>query len=273
MLIAKKRWTNHPQFPLQLNAQAQKDIVGLVVPGTFAKDYRTGLVLLPSNAAAYSAGTQGRAIATTATATDKWEASGPATNPVSTTDFTIEVLVNITSSTSLACIACFNSAQTPITTDSTGRRRGLLAFGSTTPFDIYFWGESADLDSGVKWRNDGSIQHVFVTATGGTMRFYRDGFQIASGTTPTLAAALTTQFITIGSRHPSGATAPAMKVFKASIRNRALNGNEILALTQDPWRDFKPLQKKFYINSVSGGGSTIFGSYYYRQVAGMAGTP
>lgn len=224
----------------------------MLAPGSFAsKEPKTGMTLSASNAASFSAGTLGSSLRLTATSTDKWESSTTTGPAVSTTDFTIEVLLNLTSSPSLSCVVNYNSNVTPITTDTTGRRRSILAFGSTAPFDIYFWGESADLDSGVKWRNDGSIQHVFVTATGGTMKFYRDGFQIASGTTPTLAAASTNQFVTLGSRHPSGATAPAMTIFKTSIRNRALNGNEILALTQDPWRDFRPLPKKFYINTTT----------------------
>lgn len=243
-------WRRQPQGAVQLTAKAARDMVSCVVPPSFIEP-QTGYQFAGTNGAVRSTGILGNAYETTATSTDKWEASGLARLGVSTTDFTIEVLLSITATSSLACIASFNGNVTPITTDTTGRRRALLAFGGSSPFNIYFWGESADLDSGVLWRNDGSLQHVFVTASGGTMRFFRDSKQIASGSTPSLAAAGVNQFITFGSRHPSGVNAPAMKVFKATVRNRALSLDEIVQLTNNPWLDFKPRLRKIYVGAVA----------------------
>lgn len=44
-------------------------------------------------------------------------------------------------------------------------------------------------------------------------------------------------------------------------------------IARNPWILFAPAARRPRLNSVASGGSTIFGSYYYRQVAGMAGTP
>lgn len=177
-----------------------------------------------------------------AASTNRWQSVTTTNVPVSASqNFTLEVLLTMTAAPSLSHIFGFNQNGDPNVVNAAynGTFRALLAFGGGSNLNIYFWGYAADLASGADWRTDGSIQHVFVTRSGTTMKFWRDGRQIGSGTTPTLAAG-NPMYAVWGSRHSSGTAAPTMKVFKSGYYPRALTSAEILARTINPWLDFAP---------------------------------
>ena len=245
-------WRLSQQPSTTVGLDPSRDIAVCLQPGGWwGRELRSGIQLVAAGNAVKSSGRLGMSLETTTNAADEWEAAGsfPA---ISTSDFTIEVLLTMTSGTSLSHVFGLGSSGLPDTGGTVGARRSILAFGGAAPCNIYFWGASRDLDSGVPFRADGLPEHVFVTASAGTMRFYRDGRQIASGATPTLVASAATQTLTVGSRHSAGGNG-AVKVFKATIRNRALTAAEIAALTVNPWSDFLPLQSHIHFNTAAGG--------------------
>lgn len=203
-------------------------------------DLKSKVRLAATSAATTAFGTDGLALSIPGGSTDKWDAAG--TWFVSATDFTLEVLVSMTTAPSFANVFGVSDEVLPGVTAS-AKKRMFLCFGGIGNGDIYFWGDGADLDSGVSWRTDGSLQHVFCTATGGTMRFYRDGVQIATGATPALGVASGTSYLVVGSRHTGGTATPAMKIFKASVRSRALSALEVARLTLSPWSEFTSLRR------------------------------
>lgn len=160
--------------------------------------------------------------------------------------FTLEVLCAITAAPSLSGFFASDFG-------SAGSARGLLAFSGTR--NIYFWGGGADLASGVDWRIDGSLQHVFCVSEGGsgtTMRFYRDGAQIASGTTPPLTT--TTGNFIVGDAAQGWAAVPDGVLFKCALYRAALSPAEIADRTAHPWRLFEP--RRIYVKAAGGGSVT-----------------
>lgn len=160
--------------------------------------------------------------------------------------FTLEVLCAVTSVPSLA-----GFVGTSFVTGA-GKARGLICFPN-----IYFWGGGADIDSGVAWRTDGNIQHVFCVSDGSgqPMRFYRDGGLIATVTTPTLDVSNTTAFI--GDANQGWFSTPTGTIFKTSFYNRPLSASEVANLTANPWQVFSPLQRKIFVDVAAGGAYTV----------------
>jgi len=166
--------------------------------------------------------------------------------------FTLEVLCAITAAPSLAGFCS-------ISPDSgTGGGRGLLAYTGTR--NIYFWGNSADVSSGVDWRVDGSLQHVFCVSMGSgqPMYFYRDGSLIATKTTPTLIATSAASTWSIGDTNRGWGSSPTGQIFKVARYGRALTAAEVAEITGSPWGFAEP-QRIFVPVAASGGGSSTIG--------------
>jgi hypothetical protein len=237
-------WTKQPQYSAGLN-QSNPFTKGLV--------YLTGAPIggdslgkagsLALTGATYSPGIGGVGLSVNG-GSDKATVVG--VNLPTTGDFTLECLVSMTAAPSLAQVFGFGLALPDTAAD--GSLRYILTYPGT-PGNIYFWGGSADKDSGVAWRTDGSLQHVFITYTGGTLYFYRDGRQIASGAPGASLIAAQTN-ITVGSKHVSGASSPTFKLYKGAIYNRALSAIEVASLSQNPWQVFQPLQRNIWAPSV-----------------------
>jgi hypothetical protein len=160
-------------------------------------------------------------------------ASGGVSLPVGASDdFTLEMAVELTSAGDLSHV--FGFGPNPNIAPSNGTRRQVLSFGQ-----IYFWGESSDLGSGVGFATDGSLQYVIITRkkivspASDTIAFYRNGSLIASGSTPSLATAA--DGIWIGSHHPAVSYTVAGKVSIARVRNVALTSSEVSDLNPDPF--------------------------------------
>ncbi len=147
--------------------------------------------------------------------------------------FTIEVMCAVTSVPNLS--GFFGAPQI-----GSADARGLIATGGGSSRNIYFWGGSADLASGVDWLTDGSVQHVFVTTAGPstTMRFYRGGVQIASGTTPALGARSSSGNWRLGDMAIGWAASPTGVIFKAAFYLRELSAADVASLTAAPWQQF-----------------------------------
>jgi hypothetical protein len=207
--------------------------------------------VLPGGSETLAVGSLGLGL-NVAASTNRWISATTTNVPTAAAqDFTIEVLLTMTAAPSLSHIFGFNGNGDPNVVNAAfnGKFRALLAFSGGSNRNIYFWGYAADLASGVDWRIDGSVQHVFVTRSGTSMRFWRDGRQIGSGTTPTLVAS-NPLYAAWGSRHSSGTAAPTMKVYKSAYYPRALTSAEILARTINPWLDFAPA-RSLPVNSAA----------------------
>lgn len=153
---------------------------------------------------------------------------GPVPILAAAAPFTVEVLCAVTAVPSLA-----GFYGTQFSTGAVGYARSLIAFGGGLNRNIYFWGQGNDLASGVDWRIDGSVQHVFVTRDGSEMRFYRDGVLIASGTTPSLVDSETTNCL--GDAGYGWNSSPTGVIFKGATYARCLSGGEIAELTDSPF--------------------------------------
>lgn len=162
--------------------------------------------------------------------------AGTARSILAAEDFTIEVLCAMTAVPSLAG---FFGTEYPGVIG--GATRALIGFGGGSNRNIYFWGQAADLASGVDWRIDGSLQHVFCVRSGSSMRFYRDGREIAAGTTPTLANTTGTEAFVVGDMNAGWASTPTGTIMKAAFHTRAFSAGEIAQLTRNAWQVFNTI--------------------------------
>ena len=245
-------WLWQPQRPVRISRK-YGPVQMMINPGAGPLDLLTTRPIVAAGVAGTvpGFGALGHSLDTTASDGSQWSSADCYWQP-HTSEFTLEVLVALSSTNSLMHIFGVHDLDPTANADN-GARRGLLSFGGGSSDDIYFWGDGADLDSGVRWRVDGLPQHVFVTALGGTMRFYRDGLLVASGSTPALIAFPTLTSIYIGGRHASGSVSPTMKLFKGSFRNHALSAEQIAELTLNPWADFEPVDVPIYWQTAAGG--------------------
>jgi hypothetical protein len=195
---------------------------------------------------------------------DKWETGtfnvgGNSLNgilpTVSNTVFTLEALITMTAAAELSHIfgVRATSANSFPGAQTNGTLRNLIAYPGA-PGNIYFWGAGADLDSGVDWGTSNEPQHVFVTAGGGTMTFYRNGAQIAQGSTPGGLIAFSQGQLFIGAKHGSGTVPPVMTLYKGALRNRTYTAAEVKEKTQYPWSDFLVERDRRYFFGVSAAG-------------------
>jgi len=177
------------------------------------------------------------------------------TSPTSVTfpqtqGFSIEVLCAVSASASLAGYFAMRQGTSP-----NGNSRGVMSFGGGSNRNIYFWGFSADLDSGVEWRVDGLPQHVIVTSDGGSgtpMRFYRDGALIVSGTTPALQDSVNPT-LHVGDFSEGWNASPVATLFKSAYYSRGLSHARVLDLYRRPYQHFNSRVPFIYDLPVTSG--------------------
>jgi hypothetical protein len=236
-----RRWTRQPQYPASVDAQLANN------QGLVYLSWRDSLIARGDQRRIFSrVGTTGLAgglggIGPTFTASGANRFSAPATGSFLASDpFTIEVLCAITATPSLGGFAGLAGVVNR-------RTRGLISFGGLNNRNIYFWGRSADLDSGVEWSLGGQLQHVMVTSDGVglPMIFYRDGVQIASGTTPSLLDSVDPTY-TIGDMAQGWNATPTGTIFKSAYYRKALSPGEIRQLTSNPWQIFQSRRALVY---------------------------
>jgi hypothetical protein len=105
----------------------------------------------------------------------------------------------------------------------------------------------------------------------GNMRLFRDG--VLKGTTTAVNNKRTDTVLKIGEDNFGAKQAwDGQIILAAYFTNVSLTVPEIVFLQANPWQLIAPSSRKLYVNSVAAAGGVV-GSYYYRQVAGMAGTP
>jgi hypothetical protein len=179
--------------------------------------------------------------------------------------FSIEVLCSITACSSLAGFAGLrNPSSFP-----SGATRALLGYSGANSRNIYFWGNSADVDSGVEWGIDGSLQHVVVTSGGsGTpMVFYRNRTVIYTGTTPTLITVPSTE-LRIGDIGSGWSASPTGIIFYSAYHARILSFSDV----SDIWRSFAPRQVIIPSAAAAAGTYTLSNATMY-QLTSTTGYP
>lgn len=119
----------------------------------------------------------------------------------------------------------------------------VFGFGPQLPADVngahryvlqylnnyYFWGASADWDTGIAWDVDDAWHHAAFVCDGSNLYFHRDGVQRATrtGLPPGLVTAGT--YVTAFGRHPSGTSSPNCDLDDCFIWSRALSAAEAWA--------------------------------------------
>ena len=179
--------------------------------------------------------------------------------------WTIEVRCFLTAAPSLSHVFGFHYSEPSFYGSvSPGARAGLLAYGGANSRNIYFWGESADLDSGVEWNIAGAPNHVIVTHAPGSSAVT---FYIRIGTTTSivsgsLSAALidfTPVGIFTGSRHLSGSNPITGKLSKQAIYTECKTKEQALALLDNPWATLRG-RRGTARSSTGGSGSNLAAS-------------
>jgi hypothetical protein len=190
--------------------------------------------------------------------------------------FTIEVLCAITAAPALAGFFGLIG----------GSIHGLIAYGGGSNRNIYYaGGGGSDLASGVDWRIDGSLQHVFITSGGAgtTMRFYRDGVLLGSGTTPTTTVGSNPN-VRVGDFNIGWNAVPTGTILKAAFYDEEFSGAYVKTLTARPWLTFWSPSFDVWGGAAAAGGYTLTadagtftetgqaaGLYAGRTVAGAVG--
>lgn len=263
MLRYSTPWTRQPQggvginlgHPLAQGLALVSQRSGLIRPGnTYTPLAATGNVSV-------APGIAGVGPTFTSSGANRYSATLTTSIP-STEGFTLEVLCAVTASPNLGGYFALNS----------GSGRGILSFGGGNNRNIYFWGNGADLASGVDWRTDGKLQHVFITSAGGSgtsMVFYRDGVQIASGTTPGIVS-LTNPTLHVGDFNNGWNATPTGTIFKTAYYRRALSALEVFSLYFNSWQVFAPLTCRIWVGAAAAGGASNAPRYFHRTQAGQA---
>lgn len=240
-VILQTPWTRQPQVPVGVNwANPLSSALAVLAVGA---DYLTpgqrGRMTIANLSPTFGAGAAG--IGPQFSGGAQRITAGALGNTPSTEGFTIEVLCAFTATQNLGGV--FGLEQTS--------GRALIVFNGTR--NIYFWGNSADLTSGVDWRIDGSLQHVFCTSASGSgspMTFYQDGKVIATGTTPGIST-ISAPTVRFGDMNQGWSATPTGNIFKAAYYRRALSGSEVATLSANPWQIFAPLQRRIWLGAAS----------------------
>ena len=118
------------------------------------------------------------------------------------------------------------------TTANNGERRSVLQYVG----NYYFWGESADWDTGIAW-NTGGWFRIDFTGDGTNLRLYRNGVLAAGPQAyPAFAAISPGPILAAFSRHSGAASSPNMLLDDCTACDRALSASEVYALYEDSIR-------------------------------------
>ncbi len=167
-----------------------------------------------------------------------------------TTPVTLEVIVALTAAPSLANIAGIaqNSSGIKVSLASPadlGKIRSLLAFTGTPPCDIYPWQGSNDFDSNVPLLVNGLYQHIIYTKAGGSgaaaITVYRNGVQIATGTTSNSAAlTVSDTYFCLGGCHNSASSSFSGKIYFAAVSEYFMSAGEVASRFAGPFSMIVP---------------------------------
>ncbi|MEY8688450.1 MAG: LamG-like jellyroll fold domain-containing protein [Leptothrix sp. (in: b-proteobacteria)] len=117
--------------------------------------------------------------------------------------------------------------------------RGIFARGASRT--IVLGNFNADIDSGIPFAQDGSLQHIFITfGSAAPSLFYVNGRLAFTGASSAVLASALQTFAVPGARGIF--PAPDAKIIKSAYYNRVLSASEISALTANPWQVYSSSQ-------------------------------
>lgn len=180
----------------------------------------------------------------------------PTLTGLAATEFTLAARVSLTSAPSLA--NCFTIGANMSTTGTgAGDLRGILLFNG----HWYFWGGSADWDSGVNFDTTGTPRDVVFTGDGSdaqpVVRLYLDGQLVATSNgslTGNLAAlgSTNTPYVTFAGRHVSGGDSLTGALHRGAYWNRRLSNEEVAWLAAEPFAFLARQSSKIHYLRVGG---------------------
>jgi hypothetical protein len=205
----------------------------------------------------WAAGDRGTAVAFTGGTTESVKQSNAVGLPSATDPFAIECRVCMAGTTSLALTWGFGTDPTSV---STGNGRYFMMFGGTAPNNnVYFWGGSADWDTGIPWITDGQFHSYIFSKNSAEIVLYIDGVRRGSTTAPTLFFA--DSVVAAGDRHPSAAGTFTGRMDMGRLFAKHLNDAEAAGLVADPYAMFAPpIWRRYFIPPAGAGGVTGTGA-------------
>jgi hypothetical protein len=170
---------------------------------------------------------------------------------------TLEFLIYPTATASLAAAGGFS---TLTTTDGqfnngsvNGSIRGVLSYGGSSPYDLYFWAANNDYDSTKQWVL-GAAQHIVITKASGTgavtINVYRNGVLAASGNSGNGSAFYQSgPYWYLFGRHNSASATITGAIAKAALYDCMLGAAEVGELYAAPWAQLKPNRGCLYFGA------------------------
>ncbi len=158
----------------------------------------------------------------------------------------MEIWLAITATVQLCTFWGFGAETLPSSSVSHDLRF-FMAYGGSSPYNVYFWGGSSDWATGVNWITDGAPHQYVLTTPGGsttpTISLYVDGVFRASGTPGNplaSAAAGGLSEVCAGGRHSSGTGSFVGQFIRGRIWSRCLQAAEIQSAYLRPWASYRP---------------------------------
>ena len=129
----------------------------------------------------------------------------------------------------------YNGATIDIGATFYGQYRALLNYSN----NYYFWGSSADWNTGIAWDTDGLIHTVMFVSDGASLYFYRDGVRRATTTLPSgLVTTVSGAYAVLGNKHQSGANSPSASILSGRAWSRALSASDAKAYAGNEFQLF-----------------------------------
>jgi len=150
-----------------------------------------------------------------------------------TAPWTIAVTLSATANVSLSHIFGFGLfySGTSLTGSSTGQCRAILNYLN----NYYWWGETADWNTGVAFDIDGIVRTIVFAHDGTNIYFYRAG--VLAGSTARPAGVSTTpagRYAVLGNKHSSGTNSPSATIYNGRAWNRCLTASEVVEYSGNP---------------------------------------
>jgi len=147
-----------------------------------------------------------------------------------------------------------------------GSIRALISFSN----NIYFFGGSADWNTGIAWSTliDGNPHSIIFTSNGTNIYLYVDGEQKASTTTPAFVEYDSGSTYKIGAGHSSMATDGDFVFYKGAMYDRFMSEGEAELLGSEPYRSvLKPaIPLTYFVPAAApaGGNEPLF--YHHQRM-------
>lgn len=263
MLQLRKPWTRQPQAAAPIHQSGIGRGIFVSIDRNFG--YANG-VLVPANnyggtgLPPLAPGPAGIGNNTTGALVDRrLLVDGPL---AATAPWTIAVTLSATANVSLSHIFGFGLfySGTALGASSTGQNRAILNYLN----NYYWWGESADWNTGVAFDIDGIVRTIVFAHDGTNIYFYRAG--VLAGSTARPAGVSTTpagRYAVLGNKHSSGTNSPSATIYNGRAWNRCLTASEVVEYSGNPNCVYAP--RSIWVPVSAGGAPAAFQAAWARN--------